>query len=188
MINESAILSGMLVGIGVIANIQCENRYIGALLFSVALLAIIKENLQLYTSKIGFATKKMYSVMEYFYMLMYNLLGASFSVLIMGCIDETIYVKLKSLALVKFDSGWTYLLCCGFFCGILISVASYCKDTVITILCIMAFILSGYEHCIADFPLFITNLSLENFIKFLAIVIGNTGGAIIAYTAIPTKN
>lgn len=29
--------------------------------------------------------------------------------------------------------------------------AVYCKKMLITVFCIMVFILSGYEHCIADF-------------------------------------
>ena len=48
-----AVLAGFLIGIGDIALMSCENRYVGALLFSVALLSIIKLQLPLYTGRIG---------------------------------------------------------------------------------------------------------------------------------------
>ena len=45
----------------------------------------------------------------------------------------------------------------------------------------MIFILSGYEHCIADFPFLLVNLSIENIAKFLMIILGNSLGAIFTY-------
>ena len=60
-------------------------------------------------------------------------------------------------------------------------IAVSCKRTIITIFCIMTFILSGYEHCIADFPFLLLNISIENIIKFFMIVFGNSIGSIIAY-------
>ena len=42
----------------------------------------------------------------------------------------------------------------------------------------MIFILIGAEHCIADFPYLLFNLSLFNIVKFIAIVVGNSLGAI----------
>ena len=49
-----SILSGILVGLGVVLQIQVHNPYIGAMLFSMALLVIIECDLKLYTGKIGF--------------------------------------------------------------------------------------------------------------------------------------
>ena len=49
-----SILSGFLVGLGVMINTVADNRYVGAMLFSLALLVIIECGLQLYTGKIGF--------------------------------------------------------------------------------------------------------------------------------------
>ena len=48
-INRTAILSGILIGIGVIINTFSQNKYIGAMLFAFALLTIIKLQLQLFT-------------------------------------------------------------------------------------------------------------------------------------------
>ena len=57
-VDKNSILAGMLIGIGVISNTLSENKYIGALLFSLALLAIIDMKLQLYTGQIGFCLER----------------------------------------------------------------------------------------------------------------------------------
>ena len=54
IIIKQSILSGVLVGLGVALQIQVQNTYIGAMLFSIALLVIIECDLKLYTGKIGF--------------------------------------------------------------------------------------------------------------------------------------
>jgi len=54
---KKSILAGILIGLGVIINLQSENPIIGALLFSFGLLTIIQMQLYLYTGKIGFLTK-----------------------------------------------------------------------------------------------------------------------------------
>jgi formate/nitrite transporter FocA (FNT family) len=43
----------------------------------------------------------------------------------------------------------------------------------------MIFIIIGAEHCIADFPYLLFNLSPINILKFICIVIGNSLGAIL---------
>jgi formate/nitrite transporter FocA (FNT family) len=53
------------------------------------------------------------------------------------------------------------------------------KVTILTIFAIMIFILIGAEHCIADFPYLLFNLSLINIFKFMAIVLGNSFGAML---------
>ncbi len=63
-------------------------------------------------------------------------------------------------------------------CGVLMFVAVYCKKPVITVFCIMTFILSGYEHCIADFPYLFLNFNIDHLLKFLCIILGNSIGSI----------
>lgn len=54
-----SVAAGILVGIGDIVYMVSGNIYIGAMLFSLALLTIINSNLYLYTGKIGFCSKKL---------------------------------------------------------------------------------------------------------------------------------
>ena len=51
---KKSILSGILIGLGVLINIQTDPSVLGALLFSFGLLTIINMQLYLYTGKIGF--------------------------------------------------------------------------------------------------------------------------------------
>ena len=43
----------------------------------------------------------------------------------------------------------------------------------------MIFILIGAEHCVADFPYLLFNLSFMNIIKLFMIILGNSIGAIL---------
>ena len=181
-INRTSILSGMLVGIGVIINTFSQNKYIGAMLFSFALLTIIQLQLQLYTGQIGFFTEKRYKIKEYCFMLALNFIGASLSTfLALITRSETDINYIIEVSNTKFSHTYFELFICGLLCGVLMFIAVYCKNTIITIFCIMIFILSGYEHCVADFPFILLNVSFENIVKILLIVTGNSIGSIIAY-------
>ena len=182
-VNNTSILSGILVGIGVIINVLSPNKYIGSMLFSLALLTIIDLQLQLFTGQIGFAIDKKFAFVEYIFMLFGNLLGISVVVVSLFPFIATnaSYEQMIKIAANKFAHTHIQLLICGIMCGILMMIAVYCKNMIITIFCIMTFILSGYEHCIASFPFLILNLSIWNIIKFLFIILGNSAGSIITY-------
>ena len=179
-VNNTSILSGILVGIGVIINVLSPNKYIGSMLFSLALLTIIDLQLQLFTGQIGFAIDKKFTFIEYIFMLFYNLLGVSVVVNLYHFIATSAsYKQMIQIATNKFAHTHIQLLICGIMCGILMMIAVYCKNMIITIFCIMTFILSGYEHCIASFPFLVFAPSIVNLTKFLMIVIGNSLGSII---------
>lgn len=179
-VNNTSILSGILVGIGVIINVLSPNKYIGSMLFSLALLTIIDLQLQLFTGQIGFAIDKKFTFIEYIFMLFYNLLGVSVVVNLYHFIaTNASYEQMIKIAANKFTHTHIQLLICGIMCGILMMIAVYCKNMIITIFCIMTFILSGYEHCIASFPFLVFAPSIVNLTKFLMIVIGNSLGSII---------
>lgn len=179
-VNNTSILSGILVGIGVIINVLSPNKYIGSMLFSLALLTIIDLQLQLFTGQIGFAIDKKFTFIEYIFMLFYNLLGVSVVVnLYHFIVTSASYEQMIQIAANKFAHTHIQLLICGIMCGILMMIAVYCKNMIITIFCIMTFILSGYEHCIASFPFLVFAPSIVNLTKFLTIVVGNSIGSII---------
>lgn len=187
-INKSAILSGILVGIGVVINVISENKYVGALLFSFALLVIMKLQLQLYTGQIGFILDKRFNIKEYIIMLTCNLIGVSIPMGLLISVNNNFLIEATKISYEKF--GYTYyeLFVYGFFCGILMLIAVYSKETIITVFCIMIFILSRYEHCIADYSFLLINMSLNNIFKFFMIIFGNSIGSIITYGLINTKN
>lgn len=160
----TAILAGMLIGIGDIALLTAENKTVGALLFSVALLSIIRLRLPLYTGKIGKVVTNR-TPMECLKILWLNVLGV--------WIVRLYPIGIRSTAEAKFSRGYLELFVAGILCGVLIHVAVTAKDNVITILCVMVFILAGFEHSIADSMYLAYNLP-----KWLVILAGNTVGGI----------
>lgn len=182
---KQSLLSGILVGIGVVINTSSSNRYAGAMLFSLALLTIIKCSLKLYTGKIGFY--KTEKGKDLFVMLIFNLAGALIPTLSVALCRESVYETIVTASDAKFENSFGALFLYGALCGVLMFIAVYTKETIITVFCIMVFILSGYEHCIADFIYLVLNFSLENFGKFLVIILGNSAGSIAAHFLIEDK-
>lgn len=175
-----SIAAGILVGIGDIVYMVSGNIYIGAMLFSFALLTIINSNLYLYTGKIGFLFKKTVKppIWSLAKILAMNLLGVCFS-FIMFYASNDVHNLIIQIARDKFVCSWLDLYCRGFLCGICMYIAASNKKEIITVLTVMTFILCGFRHCIADFPFLIFNFSYLNLFKFIMITLGNSLGAII---------
>lgn len=182
---RQSLLSGVLIGIGVVINLISDNKYIGAMLFSFALLTIIQNKLPLYTGRIGFLRES--KISELLQILLFNLIGAPLPVLMAALCREGLYDKISRASQVKFSYSFWQLFLLGALCGVLMLVAVYTKKEVITVFCIMIFILSGFEHCIADFPFLAFSPDADNIIKFICIVLGNTAGAVAAYELIKCK-
>lgn len=149
------------------------------MLFSFALLTIIQNKLPLYTGRIGFLRES--KIKDLLQILVFNLIGVPLPVLMTASCREGLYDKVVSVSQTKFSYSFWQLFLLGVLCGVLMLVAVYTKKEVITVFCIMIFILSGFEHCIADFPFLVLNPGAANFVKFICIVLGNSVGAVAAY-------
>lgn len=149
------------------------------MLFSFALLTIIQNKLPLYTGRIGFLRES--KIKDLLQILVFNLIGVPLPVLMAVSCREGLYDKVVSVSQTKFSYSFWQLFLLGVLCGVLMLVAVYTKREVITVFCIMIFILSGFEHCIADFPFLVLNPGAVNFFKFICIVLGNSVGAVAAY-------
>lgn len=86
---------------------------------------------------------------------------------------------ISAAAAIKFSKTIITLFINACFCGALIHFAVKNNVTILTIFAVMIFILIGAEHCIADFPYLLFNLSPMSLLKFISIVIGNSLGAIL---------
>ena len=178
------ILSGLMVSIGGAVYLACENRYVGAVLFSVALITICLMQFSLYTGKIGFLVEnhKKSDVIATFSGLLGNFIGC----VIFGLLLKVALHKLSEASVIicnsKLDQTSISALIRAFFCGVLMFVAVWSykeKKTLAGIfVCIPVFILSGFEHSIAD----MFYLSIAGFFNFkallyvLIIVLGNSLG------------
>ena len=178
------ILAGVMVSIGGAVLLSVDNRYAGAVLFCIALLAICYFGFNLYTGKVGFLwnTHDADALSMAFLGLAGNFLGT----LLMGWLLSAALPQLRDAALAACEKRLTQLpmqtLLRGFFCGVLMYTAVWIyreKKTALGILfCIPVFILAGFEHSIADMFYFsLAGLFNARVLAFLLLVVlGNSLG------------
>lgn len=152
----AGIAAGLLVGIGGAVFLACESRVAGAVLFSVALLAICLLGLSLFTGKVGYlvASHEKADWQGVLSALAGNAAGAVLCALLVAWGKNEAAQAARALCAGKLDRPLLSALPGGFLCGVLMyaAVQTYrTKNTCLGILfCIPAFILAGFEHSIAD--------------------------------------
>jgi formate/nitrite transporter FocA (FNT family) len=171
----NSILAGMLIGIWNIALVSCGNKVIGSLLFSFALLSIINLRLPLYTGRIGkvITNKKQENLIT---ILILNAFGSMATCGLFELMDSANMEKMKAVCNAKYGKSYLALFVAGILCNILIHIAVKSRNGIITIICIMCFILCGFEHSIADAGYLIFG---GDVLKWLVIVAGNSVGGIV---------
>lgn len=170
-----AIVAGFLIGLGVIINTLATNPVLGAFLFSFGLLTIIELKIPLFTGQIGFISER--KISDLFKILIFNFIGISIAIGLKITDDPFPFIFMEK-AIAKFDKTSLQLFYDGFLCGTLIHFAVKCKKQLLTMMAVMLFILSGAEHCVADYPYLLCVPSLLNIFKFMLIILGNSLGAI----------
>lgn len=173
-----AILGGFLIGVGDIALMSVTGQYMGALLFCVALQCIIFFGLPLYTGRIGKAPwEKEWA--WYILTLIFNVVGASLAVWLFTLLNPDSMTLIRAMADAKFgDANYLAMFVAGVLCNVLIHLACLSNNSIIVILCVMTFILCGFEHSIAAVPYAVLTFNLKYMLGWLFILLGNTVGAI----------
>lgn len=187
------IAAGLLITIGCCVFLACKNSIpdvgsaIGAVLFSVALLSICYKGYSLYTGRIGFLLDNLNK--DYISGLLLGLLGNVIATAVVGIAVQYAIQNLQSVAetmcMGKLTQEWWQTLIRAILCGVLmyVAVAVYKeKKSVVGILfCIPVFILSGFEHSIADMGYFAIGgvYSAKAFGFIWIVIIGNSIGALI---------
>lgn len=190
------ILAGILISLGGAVFLACYNveipytKYVGAFLFSLALLCICMRGYALYTGKIGLVIEK--HTKDDISLLLLCLLGNAIGTIAFGYLIGWVFPNIKETAYTlcnaKLEQGYGFGLLRAVLCGLLVylSVDIYRnnKSTLGILLCIPAFILSGYEHSIADIFYFAASgiASWEAFLYLLMIIIGNSIGGLLIPT------
>lgn len=179
--------AGVLIAVGGSVFLSCDNKYVGAVLFSVALLCICLKGYSLFTGKVGFMPEK--HGKEEWSVLLLGLFGNAVSTLAAGLALRygipAIGTAASAICEAKLLQAPLQTLIRAFFCGILMYLAvSIYRDEkrVIGILfCIPVFILSGFEHSIANMFYFAAagSLSLKVFGFVLICIAGNALGGIL---------
>ena len=183
----SGMAAGICICLGGAVFLAVENRIVGAVLFSVALLCICMKGYALFTGKVGFLPED--HGREAVETLLLALLGNAVATVLGGWLIRAALPDLGKAALAlctgKLAQPWWGTLVRGGFCGILMYLAvSTWRDskTPLGILfCIPVFILSGFEHSIADIFYFAASglVSLRAFLFLWLVILGNALGAVI---------
>ena len=177
-------LSGTMIAIGGSVLLACDNRYLGAGLFTVALLSICLFGFNLYTGKVGFLVRdhSRDTLLSTFSGLLGNILGTFFMGLLIGLALPK-QVDSAALACInRLGQTGVQTLIRGFFCGILMYTAVWVyreKGRIVGILfCVPVFILAGFEHSIADMFYFSLARCFEarSLLFLLLVVLGNSLG------------
>lgn len=174
-------LAGLLISLGATAFLTVDNKIVGALLFSIGLTAVILLEANLYTGKIGYVNSKA-KLISAALILIQNLLVALVCGLIFYSTKNNIY---ENLWLNKLTKSWYEFLFDSIGCGICIylSVELYKKtgSIFVIVLGVLVFILSGFEHCIADIFYLSASMSfdLKSILYILIAIIGNSIGSLL---------
>ena len=187
-----SIRAGVLIALGCVLYLLAPNPIAGAILFSFGLLSIRLTQSYLYTGQVYKLIENDREWLQILWIWAGNLIGVA---LVLVCIsllgDATNLLNDASLiGMKKLNMPYMELLVRSIFCGILMTIAAQ-KDTPLWITsgCVVAFILSGFNHCIAD--AFYFWLSRESILVqlpvLLIITIGNTIGGLLPVLGIPRK-
>lgn len=135
----SSICAGVLISIGGCVFLACENRYVGAVLFSVALLCICLKGYALYTGRVGYIIES--HKKSDFAALAVILIGNLITTFLLGMLVRVSMPQLGETAAAicsgKLAQAFWQTLVRAFFCGILmyLAVSTYKeKNTVLGIL------------------------------------------------------
>lgn len=173
----SMILAGVSISIGAYTYLKV-GYIVGAILFSVGLLAVIEFKFKLYTGYI-----KNFSEFKYFKtlacILLFNIIGCYIMSLFVT--DNIVINAAKNIVMNKANDGILEALFNGFGCGFIITLAVIAKNRIALIIGIPAFILAGFTHSIADafyYSVAWESISIPAVITYIFTVIGNFLGGI----------
>ena len=195
----SGIMAGTMISIGgsVFLSLAGTNKIAGAILFSVALLCICMQGYSLYTGKIGFIlsdhSKEAMSVL--WLGLVGNIIATVLFGLALGYALPNIVYTASAICSAKLEQEWAQTLIRSVFCGMLMYQAvsiykNHEKNLFGILFCIPVFILSGFEHSIANMFYFAAArcFSLEVVIYILIVILGNSvGGVFFELLSLPFK-
>ena len=155
-----SVMTGIAIGIGGAVYLSCENKYLGAFLFGTGLFVILTFGFRLYTGRVGYAVEnKPAYVGELALIWLGNLCGTLLSGnMLMLTRISGIGGKAAELCSIKLNDTPLSIFILSVFCGILMFIAadgyknieSSMGKLLAVFLPVVVFILSGYEHCIAN--------------------------------------
>ena len=151
-----ALFAGIFIGLGGAAYCLCDNKYIGALLFSVGLYGICLSQFSLITGIVGYAVngvnwKDFLTLLTVF---CFNFIGALLIAGFVRIADPSIIEKASAIVTSRMSQTPLQTIASGALCGMLVHFAVFnykrTKSPLPIFIAVPAFILCGFEHCVAD--------------------------------------
>ena len=171
-----ALAAGLCISIGAAAYLSCDNKIIGALLFTTGLFTICFFGLNLYTGKIGYVLDMPHPT-DCLTTWAGNAVGCIFGGVMLRYAIPSLAEVGRAVTVAKLDIPILRATVLGIFCGILmyIAVHNYNKNPhmlgkcVGIFVCIPAFIICGFEHSIANVVYFTLGIrALSELLPMLA--------------------
>lgn len=188
----SGILAGICIGLGGTVFLSLDNRVLGALFFTVGLFTICTQGLHLYTGKVCYVFEKdLAYALDLIPIWLGNLAGTWLLAMAERCtrIAPALVEKAQGLCETKLGDGLGSIFLLAVFCNILIYIAveGYNKNPhemgkyLALFFGVMVFILSGFEHCVANMYYFSMAgmWSGKTLLYVLVMTLGNSVGGVI---------
>ncbi len=187
-----SILAGVMTTVSGTVFLSIPDPIVGSFMFSLGLFTILIFDFKLYTSEVGKIIDNLSYLKTVLLILAGNLIGTALSAeaLLLTRFNDLFFTRSTEIIAVKLADNYLSIFILSTFCGLLISIASnsYRHNDhelgkyIAIFMCIMAFILSGYEHSIANFVYLsysqvLTNI--ETWIFTAVVVLGNATGTLI---------
>ena len=188
-----SIYSGLCIGLGGTVYLSCDNKILGSFLFGLGLFTILNFGFNLFTGKVGYFVNNKPSYWGFLGIVwLGNFIGTFLFAKMIAATryGATLQAKANALCLVKDGDSIVSLLVLGIFCGMLMFIAAdgyknienQVGKVVVVFLPVMVFILSGFEHCIADMFYFSLSGDFSALMlkSLIVITVGNSiGGGLI---------
>jgi len=185
-------LAGVMIAVGGTVFLSCDNKFIGASLFSIGLFVIVVRALNLYTGKVGyiFDNKPKYLI-EVLVTIAGNFLGtfAVGNLLHLTRVGDKLTEKAAVLCQTKLDdtvlSIFALSVCCGMLMYLAVNgyrdykheIAKYAS----VYMCVVVFITCGFEHSIANMYYFsvASMWNVKSFGYMGIMILGNAVGGVL---------
>ena len=147
------IVAGFLIGLSAVIYLMTGKAY----LFAIGLITIIGLRQKLYTGKVGLLIERKIKWQEVIEILIWNFMGVGIVWLLSTGLSQVIAEKRAGIVALRGDSIVKTFIG-SIFCGILMWIATIgasrienkVVSSLLTIGCVMAFVLAGFPHSIAD--------------------------------------
>lgn len=189
-----SILAGIAISIGCIVYISCTNKIVGAMLFSVGILMVIEFKFLLFTGYVP-NQRTTQPMKEYLinslFVICGNIIGCALTagLVYFTRIQESIYQGALAISNVKINdnplSVFILAIFCGFIIAMIVRAKDFKKQVLYSLMMIAVFIISSFEHVVAD--AFYLTMSLQLFtwkglLVLLMALLGNfIGGFLSSY-------